>query len=212
MPLFSFLPKSPNFFRLFSLSGANAVSTAQALVDLFDRYEDVEAKVRRIKDLEHEGDRLSHEVTNALTTTFLTPFDREDIIELNNHLDDFVDYMEEAARRAWLYRIDAPTPNARAFAGVLLKQAQLIARALPMLEDSKQHEGLHAVVREIKLLEDEGDRLYDEVETHLYDRATDIPSLVSSMRWGELYTLLEDATDQAQRVANTIEGILLKHA
>ncbi|PYE52717.1 DUF47 domain-containing protein [Deinococcus yavapaiensis] len=212
MALFSFLPKSPNFFRLFSASGVNAVDTARALLDLFERFENVEAKVRRIRELEHEGDRLSHELTNALTTTFLTPFDREDIIDLGENLDDFVDYMEEAARRAWLYRIHAPTAQAQAFARVLVRQAELIARGLPLLEDAKRHDELQKIVIEVKTLEDEGDRLYDEVEADLYENVGDVKSLVAAMRWGELYNLLEDATDQAQRVAKTIEGILLKHA
>ncbi|WP_027481023.1 DUF47 domain-containing protein [Deinococcus pimensis] len=212
MPLFSFLPKTVNFTDLFSQAGTNAARTSEALVDLLANYTDVEAKVRRIRDLEHEGDRLSRDIAGALTTTFITPFDREDIIELNNHLDDFVDFMEDVARRMWLYRIARPTAQAVALGAVVARQAELLARALPLLEDKKRTSDLMEFTRQVKELEDEGDRLLDEVQVAIYDGVTAIPDLVAAMRWNELYTLLEDATDQAQRVANTIEGILLKHA
>lgn len=212
MALRNFLPKSPNFTRLFGEAGRNAARTADALVDLVQHFTDVEAKVRRIRDLEHEGDRLSLDLTNALTSTFLTPFDREDIIELNNHLDDFVDCMEDAARRMWLYRVENPTRQALELARVSARQAALLAEALPLLEDKKRADDLTRLTREVRELEDEGDRLLDEVQVGLYEGAVSVPDLVRAIRWNEIYVLLEEATDQAQRVAKTIEGILLKNA
>lgn len=207
-----FLPKNPEFIQLFVTSAKNAHETAKALADLMDNYTDVEAKVRKIRDLEHAGDKVTHDLTNALTTTFVTPFDRDDIMVLASRLDDLVDSIEEAARRMWLYRMPAPTPEAQRLAHIVKDQTAAMADAMHMLIDTKQTETLRKVVRTVTSLEDDGDKILDDVLSKLYDNATDIKGVISSIRWGELYQYLEDATDRAQDVAYTIEGILLKNA
>lgn len=206
------MPRNTRFSSLFTQAADNAVVCAQALVDLFERFENVEAKVRHIRDLEHENDRLAHEVTGTLLTSFITPYDREDILALNNTLDDFVDDMEEAARRLWLYKVERPSAEALELARVIEQQARLLAQAMPLLEDPRRAAELGQIVVKVRTLEDDGDRVLDAVQVALYDGVTDIPGLVRAMRWGEIMTLLEDTTDQGQRVANTIEGILLKNA
>ncbi|ADV67917.1 DUF47 domain-containing protein [Deinococcus maricopensis] len=206
------LPKNPQFGVLFTRAAVNAHTTATALVDLCERFENVEAKVHRLRDLEHEGDHVSGQLTIALQDAFITPFDREDIIELNNHLDDFVDLIEEAGRRMWLYRIDHPGAPALQIARVIEQQAQLLAQAMPMIEDAGKSAELSSYTQQIRKLEDDADRISDAVQQAQYDGVTDIPGMIRAMRLGEIMALLEDATDQAQRVAKTIEGIILKNA
>lgn len=212
MVLARFLPRDAQFFAFFRDAAANAAESAALLVDILDNFEDVERKVRRMRDLEHRGDEITHQVFNALNSTFVTPLDREDIRDLASQLDDFVDYIEEAARRLWLYRIDKPTERARLFGKILADQAAVLVAAIPNLEHPKNRDHILHQTVEINRLENEADDALSQALAVLYDDATDIPSLVKAIRWGELYQLLEDATDRAENVANTMEGIVLKHA
>ncbi|GGJ19049.1 DUF47 domain-containing protein [Deinococcus roseus] len=212
MVLSRFLPKNPEFIQMFVKSAKNAHETAIALSDLMDNYVDVENKVRKIRDLEHIGDNITHDLTNALTTTFVTPFDRDDIMMLASRLDDLVDSIEEAARRMWLYRMPSPTPEAQRLAKIIAGQTLALAESMHMLIDARHSETLRDVVKKVTSLEDDGDQILDEVLAKLYDGVQDIKGVISSIRWGELYQYLEDATDRAQDVAYTIEGILLKNA
>lgn len=212
MVLARFLPQDGRFFQLFHDAATNANSAAQVLVDLLEHYEDVERKVRHMRDIEHRGDEITHQVFNALNSTFVTPLDRDDIRDLASKLDDFVDYIEDAARRMLLYHIEKPTQLARLFARILQEQSALIAVAIPMLEHPKQRDELTRHLVEINRLENEGDELLDQALGSVYEGVQEVPALIQAMRWRELYDLLEDATDRAEDIANTMEGIALKHA
>src|SRR6266705_5430194 len=135
MVLARFLPRDEHFFDYFHKAAGNAAEVAQALRDLLDHYVEVERKARRVRDLEHRGDEITHQIFNALNRTFVTPLDREDIAELAGRLDDFVDAIEEATRRIWLYRIDEPTEHARLLARIISDQAALFPTAVPLLEN-----------------------------------------------------------------------------
>ncbi|GGR08005.1 DUF47 domain-containing protein [Deinococcus ruber] len=212
MALSKFMPKNPRFSQLFTQQAQNAVTTAAALVDLLNDYTDVERKVQRLRDLEHEGDRLSRETVNILAGSFIVPFDREDILELNTHLDDLVDDIEEAGRKLMLYRIRQPVPQALLLARTVQAQAELLTKAMPLLEDLRRADELKRLTQQVRALEDEADALGDEVQLHLYDGVTEVRGMVDAMRMGEIVGLIEQATDQAQRVASAVESILLKNA
>ncbi|WP_102125754.1 DUF47 domain-containing protein [Deinococcus planocerae] len=212
MVLSRFMPKNPQFSAKFAEAARNAHATAQALVDLLENYTDVEAKVRRVRDLEHEGDRITGEITNMLASSFIVPFDREDIISLNSELDDLVDDMEDAARKLSLYGIERPLPEMARLARVVERQCALLAQGMPLIEDSGRLQELAGLARQIRQLEDEGDTISDEVQRQLYVGVTDVPGMIRAMRGGEIVNLIEDASDQAQRVAKTVESILLKNA
>lgn len=213
MVLSKFMPQNHKFSERFAAMARNAHATSQALVDLLENYTDVEAKVQRIQDLEHEGDRLSGEVTDLLAESFIVPFDREDIISLNGELDDLVDDMEEAAVKLSLYRLARPMPEMVQIARIAERQCALLAQGMPLIEDShSKMADLRRIDKEIRALEDEGDALADQVERTLYDGVQDVPAMITAMRSGEIVRLLEDATDQAQRVVKTVASILLKNA
>lgn len=212
MVLSKFMPRNPQFSAKFAEAARNAHATAQALVDLLDNYTDVEAKVRRVRDLEHEGDRITREITNMLAASFIVPFDREDIIALNNELDDLVDDMEDAARKLSLYGVERPLPQMAQLARVVEAQCALLAQGMPLIEDAGRVRELAALAEQIRTLEDEGDTISDEVQRTLYQGVADVPGMIRAMRGGEIVGLLEDASDQAQRVAKTVESILLKNA
>ena len=212
MVLSKFMPSNPKFAAKFAEGARNAHVTAQALVDLLENYTDVEAKVNRIRDLEHEGDRLSREVTNMLAESFIVPFDREDIIALNDELDDLVDSMEDAARKLSLYGVERPLPQMAQLARVVEGQCALLAQGMPLIESKDRVRELAALAQQIRALEDEGDTISDHVQRELYVGVHDVPGMIRAMRGGEIVDLIENASDQAQRVAKTVESILLKNA
>jgi predicted phosphate transport protein (TIGR00153 family) len=165
-----------------------------------------------MRDLERRGDEITHQIFNALNRTFVTPLDREDISNLASRIDDFVDYVEDTARRMWLYRIESPTEPARLLGRIIAEQAALIAEAIPILSDLRHSDKLLRFVVDINRLEDEADDILNNALAALYDGAADIPTLIKAIRWGELYQDLEVATDRGEDVANTLEGIVLKNA
>src|ERR671935_1193274 len=121
------IPQDERFFDLFNRSASNTLEGARLLHELLNNFVDVERKARHLKDIEHTGDEITHEVFRALNRTFVTPIDREDISNLASALDDVIDWIEETARRIRLYRITEPTHIARQFATVILEQADQIA-------------------------------------------------------------------------------------
>ena len=213
MVLARFLPRDEQFFDHFRDAAGNAAAVAALLADLLEGGEDAEDQVRRLRDLEHRGDEITHRVFNALNSTFVTPLDREDIRDLASEIDDFVDDLEDVGRRYVLYRLGTPPEPVRLFARILREQAALLAEGMPSLENVNKHEAaLRRVIVEVHRLENEADEALNQALAHLYDGVAEIPELITAMRWGELFGLLEDATDRAEDVANTLEGIMLKHA
>lgn len=212
MVLTRFLPQNEQFFALFRRSAANLQESVRLLVDLVEHFEDVERKCRHIRDLEHEGDELTHQIFSALNRTFVTPLDREDIRELAIKMDDVVDAVEEVARHLWLYRIEAVTDPARALTRLIAEQATIIGKAVPVVEHPNAERDLLPYTVEMNRLENEADDVLDQALAALYDGVTAVPELIKAIRWGELYQGLEEATDRAEDVANTLEGIVLKNA
>lgn len=212
MVLTRFLPRDEQFYGHFRDAAANAAEVAEVLVAIFNDGGDTERSVRRLRDLEHRGDEITHRVFSALNSTFVTPMDREDIDGLASELDDFVDFMEEAGRRLWLYRITTSTEPARLLARIILEQAELIRDATGLLEEVGKHQDeLKRLVVDIHSLENEADDRLNQALASLYDGVTEVPALIQAIRWGELYGELEDATDRAEDVANRIEGIVAKY-
>jgi predicted phosphate transport protein (TIGR00153 family) len=213
MVLARFLPRDEQFFTHFRDAADNAAEAARLLAEIVDNGSETERKVRRLRDLEHHGDEISHRIFSALNSTFVTPLDRDDIRDLTTSLDNFVDDVEESGKRLWLYRLGASTDVARLFARILKEQGETIAHAVPLLEKTGDNaEELRRCVLELHRLENEGDEALSNALAALYDGATEIPALIGSLRWGELYQLLEDASDSGEDVADILEGILIKYA
>jgi predicted phosphate transport protein (TIGR00153 family) len=208
-----FLPRDEQFFTHFSEAAANAAEAAEVLRDVVQGGPDLERKVRRLEDLETQGDQITHRVFSALNSTFVTPIDRDDIHSLATEIDDFVDDMEEVGERLGLYKVGEPSETALKLAQILVEQAGHLAHAMPLLEAmNKQREGLRRDILELHRLENEADTIHSEALARLYDGVTEVPSLITAMRWGEIHALLEQSTDRAETIANTLEGMLLKYA
>ena len=196
------------FFDLFVEDGRNLRETAEMLQDLIEDYRDVDLKVRRIQDREHEGDELTHAIIRRLNTSFITPVDREDIYELAAAMDDVLDAMEAVASLFLLHGIEEPLAQMKAQADVLVRAAIQTEEALKRLQRLDRAQ-LEPYWIEINTLEGEGDHLYRYAVAELFSgdhRAMDV------LRWKEVIENLEEALDGLENVANIVESIVVKHA
>jgi len=200
-------PRDREFFDLFEEAGGNIVRAADLLDRMLrafpDRGDDL---ARDILICEQDGDRITHDIIRRLNETFVTPIDREDIYELASALDDVVDYTEEAADYLILYKIEAPMEQAQRLAHVLLQSSRQVAEAIPRLRGFKD---LSHYTVEINRLENDGDRIVREAIASLFDTGID-PMVV--IRWKDIYERLEAAIDATERVANILEGIVIKNS
>jgi len=206
---FSITPRETKFYDLFEQSAVNLVAAAERLVDLFDNYEDVEAKARRMKDLEHEGDIITHRIMQNLHRTFITPIDREDIALLANTLDDVMDFIEAAGRTAFLYNVAQPTERARELAAIILKVTCKLNEVMPMLRRHDQFNKILEQCVEINRLENEADDVHHAALAELFHNTGDVRDII---KWREIYEHMESATDRGEDVANVLEAVVLKHA
>jgi uncharacterized protein len=213
MVLARFLPRDEQFFDHFNESAANALETAKLLTEIIEFGPETERKVRRLRDLEHTGDDITHRIYQALHSTFVTPLDRDDIRDLASILDDFVDGIEEVGKRIWLYQMGAPTEEARLFSRILVEQAETMAKGIPDLEQAgKNASQIQRCALELHRLENEADDALNQALAALYDGVTEVPQIIKALRWGEIYALLESATDKGENIGHTLEGILIKYA
>src|SRR5712692_8293925 len=127
--MFSLIPREEKFFEFFDKAANNILDGAKVLVQMMDEQDgDLEKGWRQLEDLEHVGDKITHQIIRKLNRTFITPIDREDIHSLTVALDDVMDVIEAAAARLSLYKIQRPTEEARKLAHVILKSAEEIVK------------------------------------------------------------------------------------
>jgi len=200
------IPREERFFDMFVEDAANVLHGARLLEAMLRTYEHPARQAKELFAVEHQGDEISHAIGKRLNTTFVTPFDREDIHGLISGLDDILDLIEETADTFILYHIDRPTPEAIEQAGVIVKQCELIHEALSKLRGFK---GLQRYWIEIHRLENEGDRITRAAVARLF---SDKQDPVDMIKWKDIYALLEDCIDKCEDVANIIEKIAIKHA
>jgi predicted phosphate transport protein (TIGR00153 family) len=201
-----FVPQDRQFFDLFEEAAGNLVQTAQLLDAMLAEFPERKDLARDIKAAENEGDRITHDILHRLNQTFVTPIDREDIIQLASALDDVVDLAEEAADLLVLYKIEAPMDQAQTLARLLLDACRQIAQGMPRL---RSFESISHFNVEIHRLENEGDRVSREAVASLFETGID-PMVV--IRWKDVFDRLEGAIDATERVADVLESIVIKNA
>jgi predicted phosphate transport protein (TIGR00153 family) len=200
------IPREVRFFDMFVEDAANVVSAARLLEAMLRSYDDVERRASEIRDAEHVGDEISHRIGHKLESTFVTPFDREDIHALISGLDDVLDLIEEVADTFVLYRIDSPTEVAIQQAAIVVRQTLQLHEALTQLRGFKDIDKFWI---EVHRLENEGDQLARGAIASLFANGQDPVEII---KWKEIYALLESTIDKCEDVANIIERIVVKHA
>ncbi len=201
-------PKKIDFFEMFDRAIDNLVKASDHLVEMFRDPQDFEKKARVMHEFEQEGDILTHDIMKELNRTFLTPIDREDIHALASRIDDVLDLMWGAVDRMQVYRIDRPTSEAISIAEDLQMTAGILRKVVRELRTkSYAHVQEHCI--EINRIENRIDRVYRDALGKLLNTPGTDP--ISVIKWKDIYTLLEDASDRAEDLANILEGVVLKH-
>src|SRR3954454_19737401 len=201
-----FVPKDREFFDLFEEAAGNIVRAADLLDQMLGTFPERKGLARDILVCEQEGDRITHDIIQRLNQTFVTPIEREDILELASGLDDIIDFTEEVADYMGLYRIEAPMQQSQRLAHILVQATRQVAEALPRM---RGFQDLSHYTVEINRLENDGDRVTREAMASLFEGGID-PMVV--IRWKDLYERLEQAIDACERVANVLEGIIIKNS
>jgi uncharacterized protein Yka (UPF0111/DUF47 family) len=203
---FQVIPRELAFFDLFDRAAAGVLRSVVDLAVLVEDLPNAERHAQRIRDLEHEGDDLTHQIIALVNTTFVTPFDRKDMHRLASCLDDVIDCVEGLADLLVLLRIAKPLPQFVQQIEVLRRATTAVAQAVRELRSLHP---LEAVLTEIKRAEREGDWVYRRGVAELYSGEYE-PMQV--LMWKDLLHQGETALDKCEDIANTIESVLLKFA
>jgi uncharacterized protein len=172
-------------------------------------FTNVEQKVKGIKDIEHEGDIITHEIFDKLNRTFITPIDREDIHQITSEVDDVLDLILATADRFQLYKIKTPSQESIKLTDVLLTAIEEMGRAINSLKDHKHSRRTLDYCVEINRLENEGDSIHKAAIADLF---SDHRDAIDIIKWRDIYDHLESAIDKCEDVADTVEGIVVKNA
>jgi len=201
----SFVPKTTEFYDLFTRAGENLLETARLVERRFREFPEDTVRQSEVKALEHKGDEVTREILELLNTQYVTPFDREDIYELAKAIDDVVDYMENASDLLGLYKVESRLDASLEQCGLLVEVAEHLASALADLKHLRRADQ-HVV--EVKRLEDEGDSVVRAGIAGLFDNGSD-PLMV--IRWKDILEALEDAIDSGETAADLVGNIVVKN-
>jgi uncharacterized protein len=199
-------PTEESFYELFAQMAAHLVEGAGMLASLLDADGDRPAIAERMRDIEHQADETTHEIVRRVNSTFVTPFDREDIYRLAGDLDDVMDYMEEAVDLVLLYEIGELPSEFAAQVDVIQRATELTADAMPRLRTMKD---LEEYWIEINRLENQGDRSHRRMVARLFNGSYDA---LQVLKLKDIVDALEQATDALEHVANTVEQIAVKES
>lgn len=205
------LPREKAFFEHFQRQGDLLVEGAARFRAMLEDYGKSSTYVLEIKEIEHQGDKATHDIFDRLNKSFLTPFDPEDIHALASAMDDVLDEIEGVAARFEMFHVKAPTPEAVQLARILEACAASIRDAIRELPRIRK-DGIQAMmphIVEVNKRENEADDLTRRVVSGLFDGKMEVLDVV---KWKEIYTRLEHATDRAEDVTNILENICVKNA
>ncbi|MDF0668156.1 MAG: DUF47 family protein [Nitrospira sp.] len=205
--IFGLLPKEEAFFDLFKQAAHNVIEGSRLLKELMEDYTNVHQKIEQIKEVEHVGDGITHDIALRLNQTFLTPLDREDIHDLASALDDILDAVEAVADRFAMYRITQPTESAIRLADILHQASVAVGRGVDHIAMS--HEEVKEYSVQVNSLENEADRVSRDAISELFEKET---NPIAVIKWKEIYETFEEGTDRCEDVANVIERIVLKQS
>jgi uncharacterized protein len=203
--MFSLFPRKVAFFDLFHQAAQNMVLGSRLLKEMVDSYRDIENKAREIKRIESAGDAITHTIFRNLNQTFITPIDREDIYALASCIDDVLDFVEAAADRLVVFKIEQPTQEAIQLVDIIYRSCEELGLGIAQLGKLKD---MNATFVTVNSLENEADRITRDAIARLFENEKDPIMLI---KWKEIYESLEEGTDRCEDVANVLERILLKH-
>jgi predicted phosphate transport protein (TIGR00153 family) len=200
------LPRETSFFDFFEQHAELTLDGATEFLSLVSSGVNIEAKARRIKEIEHETDVITHRCVEALHKTVITPMDSTQIHRLITRMDDVMDAIEAAAERIALYKLREMTPEVQAMADVLKCATQVVLEACQLLRNVRDPAAILKKCVDINRLENEADAILRCAVARLFDQEQD-PVMI--IKWKEIYESLESAADRCEDVANIIENVIL---
>jgi len=206
------MPREGRFFVLFDNHAKLIVDGANALADVLRHYDngtDRAAGLKHIEDAEHAADRITHETVQLLHTTFVTPFDRDDIHRLISRMDDVLDLIQDTGESLVLYDIQKVTPEATQLSELLLQCVERVQAAVKLMASMADAPAMLKICEEIDKLESDADKVMRAAISRLFREETDVRQVI---KLKAVYEALESATDKCQDVANVIESVVLENA
>ena len=206
------MPKEERFHELLAKDTANLVRGARIFVDIASSVSLEQRRVKHVelKAVEHDGDGITRQVFDALNSTFITPFDREDIRELATDLDDILDYLEAVAHNLVLFELEESPEALRRFADILVEMVQVIDRMTGFIWDLANERKIQEAIVRISELENQADRLYGTVIADLFKGNGKNP--LEILKWKEVYEGLEDACDECKDYTHAVGNVLVKNS
>jgi predicted phosphate transport protein (TIGR00153 family) len=206
-----FVPKDKKFFPLFEQAGSNLIDMAKLLKQAVNTTNlDSRREIsKQIEDLEHKGDNITHQIHLELGKNFITPFDREDIHALASSLDDVADFIHGASNRMELYKVLEPSQPMIEITDLILEATEHVAKAIYELKDLKNIRNITDSCVRINSVENKADYIFDKAVAELFEYEKDAINLI---KYKEVLSAMEDATDKCEDVANVLESILVKNA
>jgi predicted phosphate transport protein (TIGR00153 family) len=205
------MPRQNVFFPAFERHAAVIVKAAMALREMVVDGDQLKLRFEEVLALEHEADSITRDVLLGLRTTFITPFDRDDIQSLITSMDDSVDQCKQTAKAITLFEVTTFEPEMRKMADASVECAELVQRAVSMLSDVASNAAeLHEIGSQITRIEGSADDIYDRGLELLYQKVKGGDAM-EFIRGSEIYKHLEDTVDSLDDVGDEIQGIVIEH-
>lgn len=205
---FSLMPKASIFYQLLERLAVNAEKSVQLFKELIGSWNHAHPALQQLKDLEHDCDKIVHEIMVKLNKNFVTPIDREDIHHLAKEMDDVVDIVQGLSQRMVLFQVNSITSELKEMSSVLEEAIAIIVICVSQIKDLKEPSKLFELCIQVHTLENRGDRLFEIALGKLFDKGTDPLEVI---KWKEIYSFLERGIDTCEDIADVIWGIVIKY-
>ncbi|WP_271812713.1 DUF47 domain-containing protein [Clostridium beijerinckii] len=206
--MFNLNPKEDKFYKMFIEAAQNVEEGAKVLRKSLDSLSNIELNVSKIEELEHNGDRLVNVMVKELNDSFITPFDREDIYLLIKRLDDILDLINSTIHRFVMFNVTESTEPAKYLADMIIKCTKLISELMDELHLIGGKNSINEKILTINQIESEVDRLFRNTVGDLFRNEKDPIEII---KWKEIYQILENTIDKCEKIANIVEGVVIKN-
>ncbi len=198
-----------NYFHSFKQMIDCTCRCADGLEDMIRNFENVHDKAERIHDIEHECDKLLHDMVKALAIAFITPIDREDLIAIGNGIDTITDAVEDVANSFDMLSIEQVHEDAAEFVGLVCQACRALQITIAEFEQFKRSTKLLDYIIEVNQIEAQGDLLYKKIVKSLFESKD--RSVLDIVKWKEIYDMMEEILDACEDVADALEGLAAKN-
>lgn len=206
--MFNLNPKEDKFYKMFIEAAQNVEEGAKVLRESLNSLSNIELNVSKIEELEHNGDRLVNVMVKELNDSFITPFDREDMYSLIKRLDDILDLINSTIHRFVMFNVTESTEPAKYLADMIIKSTKLISELMDELHLIAGKNNINEKIVTINQIESEVDRLFRNTVGDLFRNEKDPIEII---KWKEIYQILENTIDKCEKIANIVEGVVIKN-